>query len=143
MTDSLPSDHPTVRSHRVHLESVGRTGRLRVALPPALDVGAEDVVCLFLDGDATHAAVAETLGGSLAVSGAFDNARLARTEGEGTDRLREWVEASGLAAGDPIALDVVTGGYAYGLRSPGDRIVYRPPDPPADSLRDIAADLDG
>lgn len=143
MSERLPSDHPAVETHRIHLEAVGRTGRVRVPVPSTLEVATGDVVRLFLDGDGFHAAVEETLGGDLAIAGAFDNARLARAGDEGTDRFREWVQDRGLAAGDPVALDVVTAGYAYGLRNPGERVVYRAPDPPADSLRDIAADLDG
>ncbi|MFC7057968.1 DUF7112 family protein [Halovenus salina] len=38
--------------------------------------------------------------------------------------------------------DVLRTGYAYGLRRPGERVVYSPPEQPDSSLTDIARDLD-
>jgi len=143
VTERVPSDHDAVAHHRVHLETVGRTSRPRVPFPAALDVAADDVVRLSLAGRDTHAQVTETLGGDLAVEGAFDNARLARTADEGENRLQAWVDEAGLGPGDPIALDVVTSGYAFGLRRPGERVVYQAREPPSDALADIARDLDG
>lgn len=143
MTERVPSDHPGVESRRVHLEAVGRTGRVRLPLSTADDLAAGDVVRLFLEGEAAHAAVVEPLDGDLAVASAFANARLARTGEGGTDRFRSWIDEHGLAAGDPLALDVLRRGSAYGVRRPGERVVYRVPDRPPQSLRDIARDLDG
>jgi len=37
----------------------------------------------------------------------------------------------------------VTPGFQYGLRRPGERVVYTALDPPASSLSDIARDVDG
>lgn len=143
MSDRLPSDHPSVDTVRVHLERVGRTGRRRVPVPDGLDVPVDEVVRLSIEGEAVHGHVEETLGGDPAIAGAFDNARLARTADEGTDRLGRWLDEHGLGPGDPVAIDVLTPGYAYGLRRPGERVVYRAPDPPSDSLADIARELDG
>lgn len=143
MTERLPSDHDAVDSHRVHVETVGATGRRRVPLPAAVDATAGDVIYLSLEGDAVHAPIEETLAGDLAVADAFDNARLAGATDEGTDRLRAWLEEVGLGAGDPLLLDVLTPGYAYGLRRPGRRVVYAAVEAPPDSLADIARDLDG
>ncbi len=142
MTERLPSDHDAVESHRTHLESVGRTSRRRVPLPSALDVTADDVLRLSLAGEDTHAAVTETLDGGLAITGAFANARLARSADEGDDQLDAWLDEQGLGPGDPVFVDVVTPGYAFGLRRPGDRVVYTAREPPADSLADIARDLE-
>lgn len=143
MTDRVPSDHDAVADHRVHLESVGSTSRPRLPLPAVLDVEEADVVRLSLAGTDTHAQVGRTLGGDLAITGAFDNARLARTADEGTDRFHEWVTEQDLGPGDPVVLDVVTAGYAFGIRRPGDRVVYEALEPPSDSLADIARNLDG
>jgi len=141
VTERLPSDHDVVDSHRVHLERVGRTSRPRVPLPAGLSVSAGDVVWVSLEGEATRARVETSLAGEPVFEGAFDNARLARA-GEGEDRLREWTARHDLAPGAPVALDVLTRGYAFGLRRPGERVIYAPPDAPADSLADIAADLE-
>ena len=141
MSDRVPSDHDAVDSHRVRYDTVGHTSRPEVVLPEGVDLAVDDVVRLSLEGDAVHAAVAETLAGDLALRGAFDNARLARTDGEGEDRLHAWAADLGLETGDQLLLDVVTAGYAYGLRRPGQRVVYEAPDPPDSGLADIARDL--
>lgn len=144
MPERVPSDHDAVESHRVHVETVGATSRPRVPLPGTLDVAEGDVIRLSLEGKVRHAQVTATLGGDLALAGAYDNARLARTGGEGSaDRLRAWLDGDGLGGGDPLLLDVVTPAYAFGLRRPGERVVYAAVEPPSDSLADIARDLEG
>ncbi|WP_226022083.1 DUF7112 family protein [Halomicrobium salinisoli] len=142
MADRLPSDHEAVETHRVTVASVGRTDRPRVELPDDLDVNEGDVVRLVLDGEEYHARVDAALDGSLVVSHVADNARLAR-EGDGENRLAEWVDGSEVALGGSAHLDVVTTGYKYGLREPGTRVVYSATDAPDSSLADIASDLDG
>jgi hypothetical protein len=141
VSDRIPSDHDAVTSHRVRYGTVGHTSRPEVVLPDGIDVGPGDVVRLSLEGTGVHAAVVETLSGETALQGAFDNARLARSDGEGEDRLQDWAADAGLEAGDQLLLDVVTAGYAYGLRRPGERVVYEAPDPPDAGLSDIARDL--
>jgi len=143
VTDRVPSDHGTVTSHRTDLDEIGRTGRPRVPLPDAVDASVGDGVRLSVGGERYHARIEESLGGDPDLRGAFANARLARTSGEGRNHFRKWVEAAGLATGDAVLLDVVTDGYAYGLREPGTRAVYTPLEPPSSSLSDIARDLDG
>jgi hypothetical protein len=110
-------------------------------LPDGLDIGASDIIYLSLDGDAAYAEVTATLDGDTAIRGAFANRRLARSDDEGEDRLAAWLDDRGLEAGKTVVLDVLTGGFAYGLREPGARVVYTPPDPPDSSLTDIAASL--
>ena len=141
MPDTVPSDHPTVDSHRVSVGQVGRTGRVELALPAAVDATAGDIVFLSLDGDGTYAQVESILEGEPVVRGAFANRRLARSTGEGEDRLTAWLEDCGLETGETVVLDVLTPGFAYGLREPGARVVYAPPDPPDSSLVDIASSL--
>ncbi|MFB6310935.1 MAG: hypothetical protein ABEH64_07105 [Salinirussus sp.] len=125
----------------MHLERIGRTNRQRVPLPTDLDVDSGTVVSLSLEGTPAYALVDEALHAGRVFTRASDNRRLART-GQGADRLREWISDTGLAVGDPINIDVVTPGYAYGLRRPGERIVYSAPYAPDDSLSRIAEDLD-
>lgn len=143
MTDRVPSDHDAVDTHRSRLRQVGPTSRPRVPIPAGVDVAAGDVIRLSLEGETYHAQVRESLDGDRDLRGAFANARLARTEGEGEDYLSAWVEEVGLEPGDPVLVDVVTPGYELGLRRPGERIVYEATDPPSSSLADIARDLDG
>lgn len=142
MTERVPADHDTVSNQRVHLERVGRTERLRVPVPPCLDVGAGDVVRLSLEGTEYHAQVATAMSGGLDIRGAFDNPRLARADGEGTDHLQVWFDEVGLAGEDPLLVDTVTPGFQFGLRRPGQRVVYEARDPPDSSLADIATDLE-
>lgn len=142
MTDRLPSDHDAVTGHRVHLETVGRTGRPRVPLPPAVEAADGDTVRLSLEGEGFHARVTADLEGALGIEGAYANARLART-GKGENALRAWLDSAGIEPGAALVFDVVTPGYGYGLRRPGERVTYRAVDPPSGSLADIAEGLDG
>lgn len=142
MTERIPSDHATVDSHRVELGAVGRTGRAQLPLPDAVDCTAGDPIQLSVGGDRLFAVPESTLGDDLVVRGAYANRRVAR-ERSGTDRLSEWLDETGHGPGSTLLLDVVTPGYAFGLREPGTRTVYEATDPPTDSLSDIAESLDG
>lgn len=142
MSDSVPSDHPSVDSHRIELAAVGSTGRPQLLCPSPLDCASGDFVRLTIDGTTTHAAVVSTLAGDTAVREAYANRSLART-GEGRDILGEWLAATDNGPGDTLVLDVLTEGYAYGLREPGQRVVYEPVEEPDSSLVDIAESLDG
>lgn len=142
MSDSLPSDHPAVDSYRVHLSAVGRTGRLQIPLPDECSPTADDIVSLSFGGRTHYGQVETTLDGQRVLRGAYRNRRQAR-ERDGENTLRDWLRELGLGAGDPLLLDVLTSGYAYGVREPGQRVVYHPPDQPDTSLTDIARSLDG
>lgn len=146
MTERIPSDHETVESHRVRLATVGRTGRPEVELPEAveLDVEEGDVIRLFVGGEEGHARVEETLTGASVLRGAFQNARLARADTrEGAeDLLATWRDDHGLEAGAALLLDEVTPGFAYGIREPGERVLYPDREPPSDDLSAIAENLE-
>lgn len=137
MTERVPSDHAAVDSHRITLATVGRTGRPRLPLPDALDHGADEVLRLSLEGLAAHAQVTADLRGEPGIEGAYPDAQLARA-GDGENRLAAWVDRHGLGEGDPLLVDVVTPGYQYGLRRPGERVVYDAVEAPDDGLSDIA-----
>lgn len=143
MSDRVPSDHETITSHRTHREQVGRTGRPRVPLPDALDAAVGDVIRLSLEGEEYHAQVTQSLDGGRDIRGAFFDAQTARTDGEGENALTTWADDVGLDVGDALVVDVVTPGYKYGLRRPGERVVYDATDAPSSSLSDIAQNLDG
>jgi len=106
-------------------------------------VGAEgDVVRVSLAGDEGHARIETALDGSPVLRRVVDNARLAR-EDEGENRLAEWVADADVPDGGSAHFDVITDGHQYGLRAPGERVVYAAKAAPDDSLADIARDLEG
>ena len=90
-----------------------------------------------LAGVEAHAQVTADLRGEPGLEGASPDPQLART-GDGENRLVAWVDRHGLSAGDPLLVDVVTPGYQYGLRRPGERVVYDAVEAPDDGLSDIA-----
>jgi hypothetical protein len=141
VTERVPSDHDAVESHRVHLSTVGRTSRFQLSLPEELSCESGDVVSLSLAGDQAYAEVETTLDGEPAIRGAFPDRNLARNR-DGRDEFDAWLRDAGASAGDPLVLDVLTTGYAYGLRLPGDRVVYAAPEQPDSSLQSIAKSLD-
>ncbi|MCU4718467.1 DUF7112 family protein [Halapricum hydrolyticum] len=140
MADRIASDHEAVETHRVTLGTAGRTSRPELQLPESIDASDGDVVRITLDGQAYHARVDAGLDDTCHVSGAFDNARLAR-EDEGENRLVEWIDDSEAEPGRSLLLDVLSEGYHYGLREPGQRVVYTVHEPPQGSLSDIADSL--
>lgn len=141
MTDAIPSDHPTVESARVECSQVGRTGRPQLLLPAAFSLEGNSIIRLVIDGRKTHARVVSTLDDERAVESAYANRRLAREE-TGTNILREFLDENGFGPGDTLVLDELAAGHAYGLRKPGERVVYEPIEPPNSSLADIARSLD-
>lgn len=144
MTDRLPSDHPSVETHRLTLDRRGRLDRPGLDLTEIdADLPADEVVRLTLDGETYYARLTETFEGTLEIRGAYDNPRLARDGAEGTNRLAEWRSEKDMDFGRSVLFDVVVPGYAYGLRAPGERTVYEVTTPPDESLQSIARSLDG
>jgi hypothetical protein len=143
MSDRLPSDHPSVTTHRAELARSGGTRRPCLRLPEAVadDVAAGDLIRLVLDGTDRHATVAGDQRGLL-VRGAYDTRPAARDR-EGPNRLVEWAETHDRDPGEAVELDVLDPGFQYGLRAPGERVVYRTTDRPDPSLSAIAERLDG
>lgn len=152
----LPSDDPSLASVRVRVARSGGTRRPCVRLPAdgeleerlesgsldALDVEPGDLVRVIIDRTEYHVRIDSDSRGRL-IRGAFDNRRLARTDGEGENRLVEWLTEHSREEGDALLLDGIAVGDAYGLRLPGDRTVYDVDAGPRDSLADIARDVDG
>lgn len=141
MGETVPSDHDSVTAYRVALSSIGATSRLEVGVPAECGTTPGSLISLSLGETTTWAVPEETLDGSTAIRGSFPNRRQARA-GEGTNRFEAWLDAKGLRAGDTLVLDCLRSGWAYGLRKPGDRVLYRPPAQPDQSLADIARSLD-
>lgn len=152
----LSSDDPSVAAVRIHVARSGGTRRPCVRLPDdasladsvesgtAETLGLTDgeVVRLIIDRETFYARIVADTNGWL-LRGAFDNRRLARDPGAGENRLVEWLRETDGEEGDPLLLDVIEAGDAYGLRLPGERAVYDVDAGPRDSLADIARDLDG
>lgn len=139
MTDRLPSDHPSVETVRATLARRGRT-RSRLALP-ADDRFPPTTVRLVLDGDTCHGRIERSREEGVEINGAYGNARLAR-ERDGEDRLEAWRRSAGIDYGRSVLVDVVEAGFLYGVREPGERVVYDAVESPDEGLATIARDLD-
>ncbi|MFA9516238.1 hypothetical protein ACERIT_03315 [Halopenitus sp. H-Gu1] len=143
-----------VPSVRVHLARSGGTRRPCVRLPDdsaldrhlesgsldRLDLEREDVFRLIIDRETRYARIDVDSRGRV-LRGAFENRRLARSPREGENRLVEWLRECDGEEGDPLLLDVLVPGDAYGLRIPGGRAIYDVDSGPRSSLADIANDL--
>ncbi|MFB6281239.1 MAG: hypothetical protein ABEH40_04395 [Haloferacaceae archaeon] len=132
----VPSDHPSVTTHRARIARRGGTRRPCVRLPESVPVEPGTVLRLVIDGAERHARVAADAEGRL-LAGARDNRRLAR-EREGPNRLVDWLRASDRDPGASVLLDGIEPGDLYGLRLPGDRAVYEATPGPDDALSAIA-----
>jgi len=139
--DRVASDGEAVTTYRARLARSGGTRRPCLRLPDDVAVDAGDLIRLVLDGDEYHARIERDADGYL-IRGAYDNRRLARTDGEGTNRLVEWVRAVDRETGQSVDFDEVTPGYLYGVRVPGKRAVYSVTRQPDSSLSSIADGLD-
>jgi hypothetical protein len=136
MPDRVPSDHASVSTFRAEIARSGGTRRpcLRLPADPELEDG--DLIRLVVDGDTRHARVDGDADGFV-LRGAYDNRRLARSD-EGENRLAEWLNATGREFGQSVDFDEVEAGFLYGVRLPGERVVYEATESPDSSLADIA-----
>lgn len=142
MADRLPSDHASVRTERAAVARSGGTRRSCLRLPDSLDLDSGDLVRLVLDGDEYHARVQGDRSGLL-LRGAYDLRSEAKDPGRAENRLVEWLQTTDREPDDALDLDVLEPGERYGLRLPGERVVYKDMSSPSGSLQDIATDLDG
>ncbi|WP_121823661.1 DUF7112 family protein [Halostella salina] len=146
MTDRLPSDHDAVTTVRATLGTVGSTSRPRIEIPAdaAHEFPADDVVRLVVDGTERHARIETALGDDRRViPGAYDAPRLARDPGDAPNRLLAWVDATdAVSVGGSVLVDVVEDGFKYGVRAPGERVVYEATESPDEGLASIAEQLE-
>jgi len=141
MPERVPSDHPSVRTYRAEVARSGGTRRPCVRPVESVpDLADGDLIRLVLDGTTYHARVVADATG-LVFRGAYDNKRLARDPGTAENRLVEWVERSDREIGSAVDLDEIEPGYLYGVREPGERVVYETVRKPDDSLSSIAEKL--
>lgn len=145
MAERVPSDHPSVSTVRARVERRGATTTTRVGID-AEDADCfpdEGVVRLVIDGRTTHARARRTPDGRAAIDGAFETPSVVRDPGSAPDLLAAWIEEADLGLGRTVLLDVVVEDFLYGLRVPGEDVVYEAHNPPSTSLADIAAQVDG
>ncbi|WP_122088356.1 DUF7112 family protein [Halalkalicoccus subterraneus] len=137
--DRISSENPAVETLRA---TVARHGarRKRIDLPEG-SLPAGEVVRLVIDGTTYHAKVEGGFADGPHVSGAYDGPDMAR-EGSGTNRLGEWLEEAGRPVGGSVLLDTIEPEFAYGLRKPGEEVVYEAVEKPKESLANIARDLE-
>lgn len=142
MTDRVT--HESVDTVSGTLARAGGTSRPEVRIPEeAADrVPTGDVVRLVLDEAEYRTQLGSRPDGSPVIRGAYETPTQARTPGDATNRLVEWVESRDIEAGRTVHVDVVEPGFKYGLRAPGETATYRAVEPPASSLADIAASLE-
>lgn len=141
--DRIPSDNPAVETIDATVERTGSVDRPRIVVPAdrADALPTDAVVRVMLDGDEYRTRPDPLSGGRVAVGGAFDTPDAARDPGTGENRLPEWVERKDLDYGRTVHVDVVEREFLYGLRAPGERVVYDAVEKPDDSLASIAEDL--
>lgn len=141
MPDRLPSDHASVRTDRAEVARSGGTRRPCLRLPDSLDLNAGALIRLVLDGEEYHARVQNSQSGLL-LRGAYDLRSEAKDPGRAENRLVEWLDEHDREPEDALDLDVLDAGERYGVRLPGERVVYTDTSSPGGSLQDIASDLD-
>ena len=142
MVDRVASDHPSVRTLDGTLVSHGPGSRAAVELADGGSIPTGEVIRLVVDGTERFAQPGSFAGGTVRLSGAFDTPEYARSPADRTNRLREWLDRTELTIGRTVHVDVVDEGFKYGLRAPGERVVYDVPETPDDSLASIAAELE-
>ena len=144
MADRLPSDHDLITTDRATLVRRGGTSRPALELPTdsSIEYPEDEVVRVVIDGDERHARITGSASG-LRIPGVYEDPSFARDPGSAPNRLVEWVDAAGLELGGSVLVDEVEPEFKYGLRAPGERVVYEATESPDDSLASIAKNLDG
>lgn len=140
MADRIRHDHPTVETISAVLGRFGGTRRPEIRIAEMLQVEADEVMRLVLDGTEYRSRIEQT-GGNPVIRGAYNTPRQARDPGGGPNHLPEWVESREIPAGGSLHLDVVEPGFKYGLRAPGEEMTYSTGQPDT-GLADIAQQLD-
>lgn len=141
MTDRVRHDSASVQTVDGHVIRRGRSGRMAVELPDEAALSSESVVRLLLDETEYKMVPHEPFRGSgLEIRGAYGTAESARNPGSAHNQLDEWIQSHGLEPGRTVHLDIITEGFRYGLRAPGEEAIYPAGRPPT-GLQDIAEDL--
>lgn len=144
MSNRLPSDSSAVSTARTKLIRRGGSRQQCLLLPAEFTekLSADDCLTVVIDSTECYSVVEQDARGLL-LTGSYDNRRLARTTGKGTNRLSEWLGELDRETGSSVCCDEIVAGQRYGLRAPGERVIYTVKQGPRDSLQSIAAELDG
>lgn len=141
MTDHVT--HESVQTVSGTLARAGGTRRPEIRVPEATDDFPDgDVVRLVLAGTEYRVQLAVRPDDTPVVRGAYETPSQARSPGDATNHLVEWVESKELTAGRTVHVDVVEAGFKYGLRAPGESATYHATEPPTSSLADIASSVE-
>lgn len=141
MGDRVRHDSASVETVDCRLSRRGRSGRMAIEVPDGIGMSPGSVVRLVLDETEYKVVPQASLDGTgLEIRGASDTAEGARNPGSSRNRFSDWIESQDLEAGRTVHLDIVTEGFRYGLRAPGETAIY-PAGGPTSSLQDIAEDL--
>jgi hypothetical protein len=142
MADRVASDHASISTLDATIVAHGATSRPAIELPEDADVPSGELLRLVVDGTVQFTVLQSFAGDSLRISGAYDAPGEARSPGDATNRLRTWLDDTELSTGRTVHIDVIDEGFKYGLRAPGERVVYDAPASPSDSLASIASQLE-
>lgn len=147
MTERVTSE--AVTTYRARIVRTG--GGRGVRVPDEVGLSPSDEIVVVIDGADRHARVGRGADGPVLRS-AFDTRTELRTvtsdaadepiaAGDVPDRLGAWLDSLDRDVGASVALDELNAGRRYGLRDPGERVVYDLRETPDDSLQDIAERL--
>lgn len=139
MGERIRADHPSVDTVRATIEQVGRTSRSKIHLPAETPIS-HGMVRLILQGTIRRSPVERTHDDDLVIIGAYDTPEQARQR-SGENRLQEWIDEEQLEYGRSVLVDMLEREFCYGVRVPGEDVVYEVPDRPDSSLTAIADEL--
>jgi hypothetical protein len=137
--DRISSENPAVETLRARVARHGAR-RKRIDLPEdSLPEG--EVVRLVIDDTTYHARIEGGFAGDPHISGAYETPEMAR-ERSGPNHLQTWLDEAARPVGGSVLLDEIEPEFAYGLRKPGEEVVYEAVEKPKESLANIARDLE-
>lgn len=137
--DRISSENPAVETLRARVARHSAR-RKRLDLPDD-SLPENEVFRVVIEGATYHAIVQSGFAEDPHISGVYETPDIAR-QGSGTNRLQEWLDAVERSAGSSVLLDVIEPDFAYGLREPGEEVVYEAVEKPKDSLANIARNLE-
>jgi len=133
----ISSDHDTIDSVRATVVSHGTRRKIAIELPSDVSIPAGEVFQISMSGNLYHGRF-DSFADGLRLLGVYQTPDVARDPAEGDDHLSSWLTDEGLTAGRSVHVDIIEPEYKYGLRPPGEQVVYTDPDPPDSSLQSIA-----
>lgn len=137
--DRISSENPAVETLRAQ---VARHGARRKRLDlPAEALPEDEPLRFVIEGTTYYAVVQGGFGDDPHISGAYETPDMAR-EGSGTNHLEEWLKTVDRPVGGSVLVDIIEPEFAYGLREPGEEVVYEAVEKPKDSLANIARNLE-